>query len=148
MLHDLVAKGRAQHLRLLQRLDRLAQGLRHVVQLLAAVGVAEVGLRQLQLLLDAGEAGRQQRREGEIGVEVAAADAALDADRLGALAAEAEAGGAVVEAPDRLGRREGAGLETLVGIHVGRQERSEEHTSELQSLMRNSYAVISLKKTI
>src|SRR3546814_2465273 len=36
MLHDLVAKGRAQHLRLLQRLDRLAQGLRHVVQLLAA----------------------------------------------------------------------------------------------------------------
>src|SRR3546814_13052404 len=34
MLHDLVAKGRAQHLRLLQRLDRLAQGLRHVVQLL------------------------------------------------------------------------------------------------------------------
>src|SRR3546814_1221763 len=39
-----------------------------------------------------------------------------------ALAAEAEAGGAVVEAPDRLGRREGAGLETLVGIHVGRQE--------------------------
>src|SRR3546814_11011897 len=55
-------------------------------------------------------------------MEVATADAALGADRLGALAAEAEAGGAVVEAPDRLGRREGAGLETLVGIHVGRQE--------------------------
>src|SRR3546814_8691708 len=80
---------------------------------------------QLQLLLDAGEAGGEQRREGEIGIEVAAADAALDADRLGALAAEAEAGGAVVEAPDRLGRREGAGLEALVGVDVGRQEVGE-----------------------
>src|SRR3546814_14732662 len=66
--------------------------------------------------------GGEQRREGEIGIEVAAADAALDADRLGALAAEAEAGGAVVEAPDRLGRREGAGLEALVGVDVGRSE--------------------------
>src|SRR3546814_5136642 len=32
---------------------------------------------------------------------------------------------------------------TRDGIH----ERSEEHTSELQSLMRNSYAVVCLKKT-
>src|SRR3546814_2853530 len=32
----------------------------------------------------------------------------------------------------------------LVG--VGQLERSEEHTSELQSLMRNSYAVFCLKK--
>src|SRR3546814_4812274 len=30
----------------------------------------------------------------------------------------------------------------------GRADRSEEHTSELQSLMRNSYAVFSLKKKI
>src|SRR3546814_1522899 len=30
--------------------------------------------------------------------------------------------------------------------NVDRQERSEEHTSELQSLMRNSYAVFCLKK--
>src|SRR3546814_9859520 len=30
----------------------------------------------------------------------------------------------------------------------GRTERSEEHTSELQSLMRNSYAVFCLKKKI
>src|SRR3546814_10239217 len=36
----------------------------------------------------------------------------------------------------------------LVGIlhEGGRQRRSEEHTSELQSLMRNSYAVFCLKK--
>src|SRR3546814_9317968 len=30
---------------------------------------------------------------------------------------------------------------------AGRHRRSEEHTSELQSLMRNSYAVFCLKKT-
>ena len=38
------------------------------------------------------------------------------------LAAEAVAGGAVVLAPDRLGRREGAGQEALVGVDVGREE--------------------------
>src|SRR3546814_2747883 len=32
------------------------------------------------------------------------------------------------------------------GRRAGRHERSEEHTSELQSLMRNSYAVFCLKK--
>src|SRR3546814_4466257 len=33
-----------------------------------------------------------------------------------------------------------------LGIHRRRRERSEEHTSELQSLMRISYAVFCLKK--
>src|SRR3546814_3194688 len=33
-----------------------------------------------------------------------------------------------------------------IGIRLGRDERSEEHTSELQSLMRISYAVFCLKK--
>src|SRR3546814_9812754 len=36
--------------------------------------------------------------------------------------------------------------EGLCGPHMGRSERSEEHTSELQSLMRISYAVFCLKK--
>src|SRR3546814_1930065 len=35
-----------------------------------------------------------------------------------------------------------------VGIPVGREIRSEEHTSELQSLMRISYAVFCLKKKL
>src|SRR3546814_6467316 len=35
-----------------------------------------------------------------------------------------------------------------VGVHRLRQHRSEEHTSELQSLMRISYAVFCLKKKI
>src|SRR3546814_9689837 len=34
----------------------------------------------------------------------------------------------------------------VVGIKAGGEERSEEHTSELQSLMRISYAVFCLKK--
>src|SRR3546814_1512421 len=34
-----------------------------------------------------------------------------------------------------------------LGLKVAGQERSEEHTSELQSLMRSSYAVFCLKKT-
>src|SRR3546814_2407249 len=51
-------------------------------------------------------------------------------------------------------RRPLAGLAVLVGgrqaqgIVEGRHGRSEEHTSELQSLMRISYAVFCLKKKI
>src|SRR3546814_5235756 len=37
-------------------------------------------------------------------------------------------------------------LRGLISEMGGRAERSEEHTSELQSLMRNSYAVFCLKK--
>src|SRR3546814_3263944 len=42
-----------------------------------------------------------------------------------------------------------AELDYIVGpkLNVGISARSEEHTSELQSLMRNSYAVFCLKKT-
>src|SRR3546814_7391930 len=39
----------------------------------------------------------------------------------------------------------GAGKSTAAKVLVG-EDRSEEHTSELQSLMRNSYAVFCLKK--
>src|SRR3546814_13818250 len=37
-------------------------------------------------------------------------------------------------------------VEILVGVHHALRTRSEEHTSELQSLMRISYAVFCLKK--
>src|SRR3546814_10492412 len=37
-------------------------------------------------------------------------------------------------------------LADVPGFMIGTQVRSEEHTSELQSLMRNSYAVFCLKK--
>src|SRR3546814_7793603 len=45
----------------------------------------------------------------------------------------------------RLGRLGLAGVET-VAVDTCAEERSEEHTSELQSLMRISYAVFCLKK--
>src|SRR3546814_3671967 len=45
-------------------------------------------------------------------------------------------------------RRHGSGREIfLTSCRPGARERSEEHTSELQSLMRISYAVFCLKKT-
>src|SRR3546814_3610461 len=47
---------------------------------------------------------------------------------------------------DTLGHVRDAGMKTCCGGIVGMGERSEEHTSELQSLMRNSYAVFCLKK--
>src|SRR3546814_1070894 len=46
---------------------------------------------------------------------------------------------------DRRAGRERAVIETHAADRIDR--RSEEHTSELQSLMRNSYAVFCLKKT-
>src|SRR3546814_7453548 len=52
--------------------------------------------------------------------------------------------GYVVDPPDEVGRIH------LAGRHIdrceGRDQRSEEHTSELQSLMRISYAVFCLKQ--
>src|SRR3546814_6566514 len=55
-------------------------------------------------------------------------------------------------AMDRVDRRRGRGLSggasrrTSTGRRRGVRRRSEEHTSELQSLMRISYAVFCLKK--
>src|SRR3546814_10581923 len=44
------------------------------------------------------------------------------------------------------GAAQGPLLEPRVTVAAGDQQRSEEHTSELQSLMRISYAVFCLKK--
>src|SRR3546814_1581437 len=61
-------------------------------------------------------------------------------------------------APRKKGRKEGESGESVAGAYVADPRvgmhqwigsvdiRSEEHTSELQSLMRNSYAVFCLKK--
>src|SRR3546814_10796751 len=67
--------------------------------------------------------------------------------------AEADRAGREVDVVDVLVAR-GGGLRAteaaevlhLVAALVAEQVRSEEHTSELQSLMRNSYAVFCLKK--
>src|SRR3546814_3043586 len=44
-------------------------------------------------------------------------------------------------------RREGTAARSSAGLHDLAAKRSEEHTSELQSLMRSSYAVFCLNKT-
>src|SRR3546814_16956888 len=63
---------------------------------------------------------------------------------------ETDRSGILAEHFERIDRREGArriGHEGDGAIaEDGRQKRSEEHTSELQSLMRISYAVFCLKK--
>src|SRR3546814_5510257 len=50
--------------------------------------------------------------------------------------------------PGALGRQPGVEFRRIEADASGRQPRSEEHTSELQSLMRISYAVFCLKKKI
>src|SRR3546814_6134339 len=58
-----------------------------------------------------------------------------------------EAGGDIGRQVGKVGRQGGArGAVRLGEHHVEADRRSEEHTSELQSLMRNSYAVFCLKK--
>src|SRR3546814_7178767 len=55
--------------------------------------------------------------------------------------------GTCLPKPESLSWAEAAALpETLFTVWVNVFERSEEHTSELQSLMRNSYAVFCLKQ--
>src|SRR3546814_1538120 len=66
----------------------------------------------------------------------------------------ADRGDAVALDPDRVGARVGAGSGPDARVDIGDVERpvgagegrSEEHTAELQSLMRTSYAVFCLKK--
>src|SRR3546814_4117342 len=89
---------------------------------------------------------------GRVVVEAVAQDGALEVDRL----AEGDDQPAVVDARlvvDVAGPVEDDAAVALVQAHahqhrnrLGRAQRSEEHTSELQSLMRISYAVFCLKK--
>src|SRR3546814_17387696 len=88
----------------------------------------------------------QRRRRGRPVGEVAAADPGADGAELGDQRVDR-----CVERPDARGRRlDAVGLPRgRRAAIVGRQRqlgRSEEHTSELQSLMRISYAVFCLKK--
>src|SRR3546814_1515071 len=83
---------------------------------------------------------RQGRGEGELADARSRQGLSSDARPRPELAE----GGAFGCAAARRAQRRG-GDESRVRVHPG---RSEEHTSELQSLMRNSYAVFCLKKKI
>src|SRR3546814_4346760 len=78
-------------------------------------------------------------------IDAADADAILDG--LAKIEAEYEAGGLVENlALEDIHMHVESRLAELIGPAAGRLHRSEEHTSELQSLMRISYAVFCLKK--
>src|SRR3546814_4219791 len=80
-------------------------------------------------------------RAGVRGRARAAAGAADSADALAGVAR-----GRVVRRAVRVAALAAVGADLAVDLHVDALDRSEEHTSELQSLMRISYAVFCLKK--
>src|SRR3546814_8660365 len=88
-------------------------------------------------------------RSPRLGARRSGANRAVRVDKLAALRqarGDLRRGLAVVEA---MGVEQAAQAPVLLGGHAeatGLAERSEEHTSELQSLMRISYAVFCLKK--
>src|SRR3546814_1600186 len=107
----------------------------------AAPGLRSGGLLHLDLrraLVRAGLHCRPAAGLGLLPLDVEAAAAAPEAHRLRRLPAVGDA---------RRGARRPARLRAVLQAGLlPRQSRSEEHTSELQSLMRISYAVFCLKK--
>src|SRR5262245_59890676 len=106
VVDDLVAERGARHRAMLQRGDRVAHRAREPVRL-RLVGVPLERGSEPQLVLDAVEPRGDDRREGEIRVDVAAGDPGLDAQRL-AVADDPEAARAVVVAPRERRRRPAA----------------------------------------
>src|SRR3546814_9146989 len=101
---------------------------------MASSSVRSVAILEL-VDIHAGVGGGEQRGAvvAVLGIE---GDADADADAIGIAAGQADRLGHAV--PDTVGK--------LVGLAPRLDRRSEEHTSELQSLMRISYAVFCLKK--
>ncbi|MNP78238.1 hypothetical protein D3C76_1758010 [compost metagenome] len=76
--------------------------------MLVHVGIALKGRSEFELFIDARQPRSDQGSEGQVRVEIGTADAAFDTDRFAALGAQAKARGAIVAAPHRAGRGEGA----------------------------------------
>src|SRR3546814_4077105 len=94
--------------------------------------------------------GRRTEAGGSLTLELVGdhADRVVEDEQVGLDGAgEAAPGVLAVDEPDVAARRQRVELgEPGVGGQQVVDDRSEEHTSELQSLMRNSYAVFCLKK--
>src|SRR6187551_3957008 len=97
VVDDLVPERGARHRPRLERGDRVAQRRREPLRV-GLVCVALERRRRLEVLLDPVQARRDQRREGEVGVDVAAGNPGLDPPGL-AVTDDAEAARAVVVAP-------------------------------------------------
>src|SRR3546814_1331668 len=92
---------------------------------------------------------RHDRMEAIEQVEDAEGEARRAADRVKPDRTERQAEGGGHQGLRRIGAgdaADGGESQQVEGEILGRPERSEEHTSELQSLMRISYAVFCLKK--
>src|SRR5207248_7096222 len=118
---DLVAEGLACYLAFLQRIDRLGQVAGHAGKLFVRVGVATELGRQLELVLDAMESGRDRGRERHVRIGVGTRDAALD-PQAWSVADDAEPAGPVVVARDDRGGCERARRVALAGRDEGRVE--------------------------
>src|SRR3954451_12978375 len=117
--HGVTQRGSRQ-LALVEQSCRFVQRCRHPRRV-GDVGMARVRLVERELLIDAVQPGRDHRRHCEVGVDVAAGDAVLEAEA-GPLTDHAQRAGAVVQTPLDGGRREGPRLITLVGVDVRREE--------------------------
>src|SRR5215210_2283828 len=103
VVDDVVAQRRAGDGAVFQRRDRLAQRMREALGV-RFVRIALESRRQRRVVLDPVQAGRQQRREREVGIDVAAGNPRLRSQR-SAVPDDAKAAGAVVVAPgERRGR--------------------------------------------
>src|SRR3546814_7862349 len=112
----------------------------------AAQEVTAAGLARHRVVDGAGGRGVAAARHGEgeggaagvaLGLDGVVGGDGEEAGRRRRIVVEDRAGGAVFAAADSA---------VVGGVEDGDDERSEEHTSELQSLMRISYAVFCLKK--
>ena len=121
MVDDVLAEGFTGDRAGGEQVARLAQGRGHA-RLVRDVRVALVGGLERELGVDAVQAGGDHRREGEVGVDVRAGHAVLDAQRR-PVADHAHRARAVVDAPRDRCRGERADRVALVGVDVGREEQ-------------------------
>ncbi len=121
VVDDFVAEGLARHRAGVEQVGRLGERGRHPRPRRPRRRCPRRPAASVELLLDAAQAGGDEGRDREVGIDVAAGDPALEAKRR-AVADDAKRAGAVVEAPQQRGRREGAGDEALVAVDVRREQ--------------------------
>ena len=83
MVDDIIAHGVAQEFGIVEKFGCSAQGFWNLAEfLLSAIGITGKHRFHLRLLFNAVQACRNQRCEGEMGIEISTTDAALNANGL------------------------------------------------------------------
>ena len=119
---DLVAEGGAGHDAGGEQVPGVAQRGRQARLVVGQVGVARVGRLELETVLDAVQAGGDDRAQRQVRVEVRAAGAVLEAQPGPWPTTRSAAGAVVVRPGDRGGGERARGI-ALVGVDVGRQQQ-------------------------